>query len=548
MSTFLNIGMIAGGLGLFLLSVRMITDGMKLAAGGALNDVLGRCTSTPLRGLTSGALITGLVQSSSTVTVATIGFVNAGLLSFISALGVVYGANIGTTVTAWLVAGIGFSISFGAFAYPLIGGGMLLRLLNQNERLVAIGETLAGFGLFFMAIGILKTAFFETASAINIETLPHDGATGLIIFVGAGFVVTTLLQSSSASGALILTATIGNVIPLENAAAMIIGANVGTTSTALIAAIGATPNAKRVAAAHIIFNLLTGAVALIMLPGLMWVVTRSEMSWMLAHPAVTLAAFHTLFNCFGVILLWPATQFLGRQLQHRFRTKEEDEARPRFLDKSLIETPEIAVQTLVRELGHMGEIARHASYEALLGGRSVLPKLKNRRVSVREIAVAIGEFTEELRRQNLSAATSGMLPVVLRVVQYHEQTAVLAERTFAVRTALERKSLHAKIPPTHDLYSSAARVITAAETESKDFTVEALSTEVADFLDSYQKMKERLLRAGADQNLPIADLSTVLDQISRVRRMVEQAVKAARHLNSLREIETGEGISETSPE
>ena len=149
---FVTIGMLAGGIGLFLLAVRMITDGLKLAAGGKLRDLLGHWTYTHTRGIFTGLAVTALVQSSSAVTVATIGFVNAGLLSLYQSLGVIYGANIGTTMTGWLVSLVGFNIKIEAFALPLIGIGMLLRLARGSSRLGSLGEALAGFGLFFVGI------------------------------------------------------------------------------------------------------------------------------------------------------------------------------------------------------------------------------------------------------------------------------------------------------------------------------------------------------------------------------------------------------------
>ena len=266
----ITIGMLAGGLGLFLLAVNMITDGLTLAAGHALRDMLGKWTRTLGRGIVSGISITAIVQSSSAVTVATIGFVNAGLLSLYQALGVVYGSYIGTTMTAWLVAIIGFQVKVDAFALPMIGIGMLLRLTGGDSRRAPVGMALAGFGLFFIGIDVLKEAFEGLAIAIDLQKLTLDGIAGVFLYAGIGFLMTVLTQSSSAAIAITLTAATGGIVGLYAAAAMVIGANVGTTSTAAFAVIGATSNAKRVAAAHIIFNVATGVVALMIMPVLFW--------------------------------------------------------------------------------------------------------------------------------------------------------------------------------------------------------------------------------------------------------------------------------------
>ncbi len=245
------IGQLAGGIGLFLLAMKFITDGLKLAAGNALRTLLGRWTQTPIKGIGAGCLLTAIVQSSSAVTVATIGFVNAGLLTLFQAVGVIYGANIGTTMTAWLVAVLGFNIKVELFALPMIGIGIPLWFLASQSRQGGFGQVLSGFGLFFIGIDTLKHAFQSISSSFNLSMVSDFGVLGVLLLVGIGFLLTVLTQSSSAAIAMTLTAASGGVLALPSAAAMVIGSNLGTTSTAFFAAIGATPNAKCVAAAHV---------------------------------------------------------------------------------------------------------------------------------------------------------------------------------------------------------------------------------------------------------------------------------------------------------
>ena len=173
-------GTFLGGLGLFLLAVGLITDGLKLAAGRALRSILASSTSTRLRGVASGVLVTAIVQSSSA---AIIGFVNAGLVSLSLALGIVYGANIGTTMTGWIVAAVGFNFKVDAFALPMIGVGMALRLLRPDTRLAAFGQAFAGFGLFFIGVDVLRDAFETFATRVDVASFaPHDGF-GLLLYV-----------------------------------------------------------------------------------------------------------------------------------------------------------------------------------------------------------------------------------------------------------------------------------------------------------------------------------------------------------------------------
>ena len=243
MSTFALIGGLAGGVGLFLLGMGLMTDGLRLAAGPALERILARSTQTRLRGLASGALVTVAVQSSSAVTVATIGFVNAGLLSLGQALWVLFGANVGTTMTGWLVALVGMKFKIDAFALPLIGIGMLLRLTGDGSRRGALGMALAGFGVLFLGIDLLKDTFSGVAADF---TLPQwDGIAGVFAMVLIGILMTVLMQASAAALVIAFSAAQSGLVSLEAAAAVVIGANVGTTVTALLAAIGATSKDRK---------------------------------------------------------------------------------------------------------------------------------------------------------------------------------------------------------------------------------------------------------------------------------------------------------------
>jgi phosphate:Na+ symporter len=350
--TLTIIGTLAGGLGLFLIAVGMITQGLKVAAGRQLRGILQHWTGTRLRSIGSGVIITALAQSSSAVTVATIGFVNAGILQLRQALGVIFGANLGTTLDR-LAGGRGrFRIQDRAFRPAADRLGVLLRVSGAGQRRGPLGEALAGFGMFFVGIDILREAFSGLAASVE---LPHLSATGapleLLVLVGIGFLMTVLTQASIAAIAIILTAVSGDALPLSSAAAMVIGANIGTTSTAALAVIGATSNAKRVAAGHILFNLMTGAIALAILPGLLWLVGEiGEELGLAAVPAMILALFHSVFNLLGVLLMLPFTNRLAGFLEGRFRTTEETEGRPRFLDKNVLTTPPLAVDALTHEL------------------------------------------------------------------------------------------------------------------------------------------------------------------------------------------------------
>jgi Na/Pi-cotransporter len=251
------LGPLFGGVGLFLLGMGMMTDGLKTAAGPALEQVVARSTRTRLHGLATGALMTAAVQSSSAGTVAAIGFVNAGLPSLSQALWVLFGGNVGTTFTGWLVALVRLRIKVEAFALPLIGLGAAARLFGRRPAFAAAGQAVAGFGLLFLGIGLLQQSFLGLADEVVLPS--GEGVLGALTMVGIGAALTVVMQASAASAAsiaLALAAAQSGLIDVQAAAAVVIGANVGTTATAVIAAIGATPNARRAAAAHVLFNVL----------------------------------------------------------------------------------------------------------------------------------------------------------------------------------------------------------------------------------------------------------------------------------------------------
>lgn len=531
---FITIGMLAGGLGLFLLAVNMITDGLRLAAGHALRDMLGKWTRTPARGIVSGLSITAIVQSSSAVTVATIGFVNAGLITMYQALGVIYGANIGTTMTGWLVAIVGFKINVEIFALPMIGIGMLLHLTSNDGRRAPLGMALAGFGLFFIGIDVLKDAFEGLAVAIELQKFTVDGITGVLMYVGIGFLMTVLTQSSSAAIAITLTAATGGMLGLHAAAAMVIGANVGTTSTAALAVIGATPNAKRVAGAHIIFNLATGVVALLILPLLFWIVRiTGELLGLQDIPAVTLALFHTTFNILGVLLMWPVSGRLTQFLEKRFVTQEEIEGRPQFLDKTVAVSPMLALNALALELSRIAAVVRRMSLAALSVESAPGRRITSDHIVVKKLTTAVADFITRLGRASLSSEVADQLAKLLRAEQH---LLACAEQTLLVTREQAKLEFvdDAKIMEGITRYrAEVVSLMNLADPQAEGFSFTDCETQLQQVQVAYDDVKAALLFAGAELRIPIPRMIEILDQNSRIRRMARQMVKAMHYLSEV---------------
>ncbi len=542
--SFVIIGMLAGGLGLFLLSVGMITDGLKTAAGASLRKLLANSTRTPLHGVFSGIGITAVVQSSSAVTVATIGFVNAGILSMRQALGIVFGANIGTTMTGWLVAIIGFKINVDAFALPLIGIGVILRLTGGETRRAAFGLALAGFGLFFIGIDVLRDAFEGLVQSIDLSQLTVEGVGGVLLYVGIGFLITVLTQSSSAAIAITLTAATGGVLSIYAAAAMVIGANVGTTSTAALAVIGATANAKRVATAHILFNAGTGAIALLILPILFWLVRGTgELLGLEDIPAVSLALFHTTFNILGVVLIFPLTSRLANFLDGRFVTQDEIEGRPRYLDKTVAATPDLALDALVLELLRVNDVVRRMGRAVLADATAPPARLAADDEVVNKLTTAISEFITELEQGRLRPAVTAELAKVLRTVQYlltAAEEAMLLGRHQGALAALEADDLVAGV---RRFYALITALIERADARAVSFELAASEALLQQIEDGYDEIKAVLLEAGVERRVPVAAIIEVIDQNSRARRYSRELVKALRRLQSLRQIPGADSVA-----
>lgn len=521
-----------GGVGLFLLGMRLMTDGLRIAAGRALRRILEGWTATRMRALLSGVFITSLVQSSSAVTVAVIGFANAGLLGLGQAVAVIYGSNVGTTATGWLVALVGFHVDVKAMALPAIGIGMALRLAGGGRRLGAFGEALAGFGLFFLGIDILKGALAGVESQLPLSTLAITGVGAVLVFTLIGFALTLLMQSSSAAIAIILTSVGGDVVPIEAGACLVIGANVGTTSTAAIAVLGATSNAKRVAMAHVVFNVTTGLVALLTLPLLLLLVGRfRERLGLATEPAAVVAAFHTLFNVLGVALMWPFTDRLVSVLGRRFRTRDEEEGHARYLDRNVLSTPTLALGALGLELARIGAVTREIAQQALRGTASA-SELERRRDTIASLVTATGEFVTELQRLRLPGDVGPALPTALRVARYYAEAGELAQTIASARETLE-PLVPALASRVEAFEGEVLGLLERAAVDVQGTRPDGAAQAIEQVQQRYQDLKDTLLQAGAEGAVPVGDLVAHLDRLSNVRRLAEQMERGARHLWAL---------------
>ncbi len=335
------------GLGMFLFGMFYMELALKEAAGRRFKSWVKNSTSSTSKSLMTGVIATALLQSSSVVTLITLSFVSASLISLYSGIAVIFGANVGTTVTSWIVATLGFKVKIEAFALPMIGGGgLLLIFASSRKKITTVAKVFVGFGLLFLGLEFMKSAIESLTTIIDLEKFSYYP---LIAFIGIGFFLTALIQSSSAATAIVLSALYVHILSFEQSAAMVIGTNIGTTVTALIGAIGGIPDKKRVALAHFIFNFITAVVAYMILTPLTQFMMNIQV--LKNDPVTALALFHTIFNLLGVVLFIPFISLMAKYLQKLFVSVEPVPTRYiHLVDPQFSETALVALRDEVNNL------------------------------------------------------------------------------------------------------------------------------------------------------------------------------------------------------
>ncbi|ACE85683.1 Na/Pi cotransporter family protein [Cellvibrio japonicus] len=336
---------VIGGIGLFLLGMSLMTEGLKSLAGEPVRKALMRFTRSPSSGVMTGILATIVTQSSSATIIITVGFVGAGMLAYSQALGVVLGASVGTTFTGWMVAIIGFKLKLATIASPLIFIGAFLRLFGGSRR-SGLAFALAGFGLVFVGIDSLQSGMAGLQEKVDLGFVPADHLWGKLVLMVVGTAFTLLTQSSTAGVISALAALHSGVINFEQAAALVVGMNVGTTFTSAIATIGGNVHVRRTGFSHVVFNTIVSGCAL-------FLITPYIQLWHLCFPdtpqaELALVAFHTLFNLVGVLIILPFIGYYARFIARLFPERGGDE-KP-LLDTSLLKYPELALTEVSRVL------------------------------------------------------------------------------------------------------------------------------------------------------------------------------------------------------
>lgn len=488
-----------GGLGLFLYGMSIMSAGLEKLAGKNLEKLIGKLSGSVFRGILIGALVTAVIQSSSATTVMVVGFVNAGIMTLTQAVGIIMGANIGTTITAQMV-----TINVAGIAPLGIALGAFLKLFSKNSRTKVLGETILGLSLLFFGMKVMSNSIAPVRDLpIVANFMANIGSGGFVqvtlgFLIGAGF--TALVQSSSATTGLMVALVGSGVMPLEAAFPILMGTNVGTCVTALISSVGANNTAKRAALIHLLFNVIGTLVFLSFLSSITLQVVRSISS----DPANQLANTHTLFNVFNTILLFPFARLLVKASNKIIPiTQEEIEAskyeRVMFLDERILSTPKIAMAQVNKEVYHMADVAKaslKSAVEGLMGGdRNVVNRTFKLEKNINDMEREISDYLIKLSNAS---------------VDNEDRTSV--DLLFNTINDLERVGDHAE---------NIAELAIQKIDENVDFTevaVKELNEMIDTVLQAYDYAVEAMMKHDLDLAQKVVEMEGKVDDMEKVLR------------------------------
>ena len=469
----LQIFTLLGAMGMFLYGMNLMSSGLQKAAGDKLRGFLSAMTSNPFKRVMTGVGITALIQSSSATTVMVVSFVNAGLLTLVQAIGVIMGANIGTTITAWMVSLLGFKADISILAVPLMLLGFLFSNSKSNQK-KNIGELIVGFSLLFLGLSFMKESVPDLRQTPEVLEFVRQwsgyGFWSVLIFLGVGTILTLILQSSSATMAITLIMLSMGWIPFPMACAMVLGENIGTTITANIAASVANPAAKRAALSHTIFNVFGVIWALILFKPFLGVVGKLIEFMGYPNPASEgfavsnpdgadgtaalygLSMLHTLFNVINTMLLVWFTGLIAKTVTKLVKEPENVNEKPfrlKYIEAGPLATPELATEQAFKEIIHFAQISRNGLGYARAAINETDPdkfeELRGKLVKYEEISdrieYEIATFLNAVSAEEISEKTSIMVKAMYKIIGELES---LGDSGETISRILSRRNIHKK--------------------------------------------------------------------------------------------------------
>ena len=462
MDTVFSILTLLGSLGLFLYGMTLMSEALQKVAGDKLRNILAAMTSNSLSRILTGLFITAVIQSSSATTVMVVSFVNAGLLSLVQSIGVIMGANIGTTFTAWLISLLGFKADIAILAIPLIGFGFAFMMCKAKKK-KSIGELIIGFALLFLGLSFLKDSVPDLQNSPEVLEFLQQwtgyGFGSILMFVAIGTILTIVLQSSSATMALTLVMCNNGWIPFEMGAAMVLGENIGTTITANIAAAVANVSARRAAMAHCVFNIFGVVWVLILFHPFLFVVSKIIMGMGLDNPLVAgaspnstlyaISMVHTLFNiCNTLVLVWftnQIAQFVTKIIKGK---KEEGEVfRLQYIQGGVLNTAELSLNQAKEEIVHYADICRRQYVYAKEAINETDPekfdvlykKLEHYEQVTDRIELEIAKFLDQVKDGVISEESARRIQAMYKIISELES---VGDSGFNIARILQRRNIH----------------------------------------------------------------------------------------------------------
>ena len=515
--SILDIFSLLGALGMFLYGMNLMSSGLQKAAGDRLRGFLSAMTSNPFKRVATGVGITALIQSSSATTVMVVSFVNAGLLTLVQAIGVIMGANIGTTITAWMVSLLGFKADISVLAVPMMLFGFLFSNSKKNQNR-NIGELIVGFALLFLGLSFMKESVADlkqTPEVLEFVTQWSGyGFWSVLIFLGLGTVLTLILQSSSATMAITLIMLSMGWIPFPMACAMVLGENIGTTITANIAASVGNASAKRAALSHTIFNVFGVIWALILFRPFLGLVGKIIELMGLPNPAAQgfmitsavgdestaalygLSMLHTLFNTINTLILIWFTELIAKIVTRMVKEKENKEEKPfrlKYIEAGHLATPELSTEQAFKEVIHFANISRNGLGYARAAINETNPEkfdeIRGKLVKYEEISdrieYEIATFLNAVSAEEISARTSMKIKAIYKIIGELES---LGDSGESISRILSRRNIHnksfdgdtiKKLNAMIDLVDNAYRVMITNLTLAFDGKLEEISNAYA---------------------------------------------------------------------
>ncbi len=461
MDAIFNILTLLGSLGLFLYGMTLMSEALQKVAGDKLRNILAAMTSNSVSRILTGLFITAVIQSSSATTVMVVSFVNAGLLSLVQSIGVIMGANIGTTFTAWLISLLGFKADIAILAIPLIGFGFAFMMCKANKK-KSIGELIIGFALLFLGLSFLKESVPVLQCSPEVLGLLQQwtnyGFGSILMFVGIGTILTIVLQSSSATMALTLVMCNNGWIPFEMGAAMVLGENIGTTITANIAASVANVSARRAAMAHSVFNVFGVIWVLVLFHPFLTIVSKIIMAMGLDNPMVAgaspnstlyaISMVHTLFNvCNALVLVWFTNQ-IAALVTKIIKSKNDDEVfRLQYIHGGMLSTSELSLNQAKEEIVHYADICRRQYVYAKSAINETDPekfdalykKLEHYEQVTDRIELEIAKFLNQVKEGVISDESGRRIQAMYKIISELES---VGDSGFNIARILQRRNIH----------------------------------------------------------------------------------------------------------